>query len=114
MDHLLAIADHEQGVILQPLIYDDPDFVYWLDKQRRPWVRWAAPNLELVFSSACSTSDKALKSVAPEGTKLEELRSRMDWIGRAAEKFHGLMQSDHNYMENEIQKMAGWVAMADK
>ena len=61
MDHLLAIADHEQGVILQPLIYDDPDFVYWLDKQRWPWVRWAVPNLELVFSSACST-----REVAPE------------------------------------------------
>ena len=114
MEHLLAVADHEQGVILQPLIYDDPDFVYWLDKQRRPWVRWAAPNLELVFSSACGTSDEALKSKAPEGTKLEEFKSRMKWIGQAAGQFHNLMQVDTARMEGEIRKMAGWVAMADK
>ena len=36
MDNLLAIADHEQGIILQPLIYEDPDFVRWLKVQRWP------------------------------------------------------------------------------
>ena len=113
MDHLLAIADHEQGVILQPLIYDDPDFVYWLEMQRSPWVRWAAPNLELVFSSACSTKDTALKSEAPDGTKLENLKSRMKWIGSAAEKFHQLMREKTVYMDSEIRTMAGWVAMGD-
>ena len=114
MDHLLAIADHEQGVILQPLIYDDPDFVYWLEKQRSPWVRWAAPNLELVFSSACSTGSAALKSMATDDTKLEEFRSRMKWIAHAAEQFHGLMQTDKAHMEGEIRKMAGWVTMSDQ
>jgi hypothetical protein len=114
MEHLLAIADHEQGVILQPLIYDDPAFVKWLEVQRSPWVSWAAPGLELVFSSACSTDDAALKSVAPGDTKLENLKSRMKWIGKAAEKFHQLMQTKKAYMEGEIQKMAGWVAAPDK
>jgi hypothetical protein len=111
MDHLLAIADHEQGVVLQPLIYDDKDFVYWLKMQRSPWVSWASPNLELVFSSACSTDDEALKSVAPKETRLEDFDSRMKWIGQAASKFHDLMRLRPGYMEGEISAMAGWVAL---
>ena len=114
LQHLLAIADHEQGVILQPLIYDDADFVYWLSLQRKPWVRWASPNLELVFSSACSSTREALKSVAPQDTRLEDFRSRMSWISRAAEQFHALMQRDAAYMEAEITAIAGWVGQADR
>ncbi len=34
MDHLLLIAQHEQGEVLQGLIYDNPKFQWWLDKQR--------------------------------------------------------------------------------
>jgi hypothetical protein len=113
-NHLLAIADHEQGVILQPLIYDDADFVYWIKVQRSTWVSWAAPGLELVFSSACSTHKAELKSVAPKETKLENLESRMTWIRDAAMKFHGLMQSDKAYMEGQIGAMAGWAEMPDK
>lgn len=33
--HLLLIAQHEQGEVLQGLIYDDPDFTNWLKDQRR-------------------------------------------------------------------------------
>mgnify|MGYP003460371757 CR=1 FL=1 len=112
--HLLSIADHEQGVILQPLIYDDKNFVYWLELQRSPWVRWASPALELVFGAACSTDNEALKSTAPKGTKLENLKSRMDWIGDAARQFHALMQQDAAYMESQLRAISGWVALADK
>ncbi len=114
LDHLLAIADHEQGVILQPLIYDDPAFVKWLEVQRSPWVSWAAPGLELVFSSACGTNNATLKSVAPGDTKLENFKSRMKWIDAAAKDFHGLMEKFPAYMEGELRAMAGWVAWADK
>jgi hypothetical protein len=114
LNHLLAIADHEQGVILQPLIYDDPDFSYWIKVQRSAWVSWAAPGLELVFNSACSTNKSELKSVAPNDTKLEEFKSRMTWIKDAAMKFDGLMQSDKAYMEGQIGVMAGWAEMPDK
>lgn len=34
-NHLLLIAQHEQGEVLQGLIYDDPDFTKWLVDQRR-------------------------------------------------------------------------------
>lgn len=112
--HLLDIANHEQGVILQPLIYDDPEFAKWIKVQRNPWVEWASPNLELVFSSACSTDKADLKSTAAEDTKLEDLASRMKWITKAADKFHQLMRERTAYMEGELKQMAGWVAMGDK
>ena len=114
LDHLLTIADHEQGVILQPLIYDNPEFASWIQLQRNPWVKWASPNLELVFTHACSTDKAHLKSVAPEGTKLEKLDSRMKWITAAANKFHKLMQRSPALMENELRTIAGWVSMPDK
>lgn len=114
LDHLLAIANHEQGVILQPLIYDDPDFAYWIKLQRSVWVNWASPDLKLVFSHACDTSKPELQSTAPEDTKLEEFDSRMKWITAAADKFHRLMQFQTDYMEGELRTMAGWVDMQDK
>ena len=114
MAHLLAIADHEQGVILQPLIYDDPDFSKWVARQRWPGFKQISPGLELIFNSACEINDPKLKSVAPDGTKLENFESRMSWIGQAAVQFHNLMQEQKNYMESEITKMAGWYNMADK
>jgi len=33
MDHLMAIARHEQGIVLQPLIYDDPAFNRWTARE---------------------------------------------------------------------------------
>ena len=133
MAHLLAVADHEQGVILQPLIYDDPAFALGIKAQRaansdpsfieklsptwrtlRRLGQALTPDLELVFSSACETKNKRLKSVAPDDTKLEEFRSRMDWITDAAKQFHELMQTDTTYMEGEITTMAGWYDAPDK
>ena len=114
LKHLLKIADHEQGVILQPLIYDDPDFAKWLALQRMTWVKWASPNLELVFTHACTTDKAELKSVAPDDIKLEELPNRMKWIGNAAERFHYLMQKYPVFMENELRIIAGWVDTPDK
>mgnify|MGYP001594145469 CR=1 FL=1 len=114
LNHLLAIADHEQGVILQPLIYNDPDFAWWVQTQRSAWVNWATPNLELVFSHACSTDKAQYKSVAPKDIKLEEFDSRMKWIGDAAKKFHRLMRTDTTYMEAELRAIATWAQLADK
>lgn len=113
LQHLLAIADHEQRLILQPLIYDDPDFAFWVRMQRSPLVSWASPGLELVFTSACSTSDPEKKSVAPTGTELERIESRMSWINAAATMFHVRMQKNTADMERELQVMAGWLALKD-
>jgi hypothetical protein len=113
MEHLLVIADHEQGAVLQPLIYEDPDFSKWTKRERSPWIRWMSPTYELVFSHECSTGDTALKSVAPDDLEIENFRSRMAWIRNAAEKFHGLMETKTSYMEAELRTMAGWKNSAD-
>ncbi|MDO7413057.1 hypothetical protein Q5X48_14695 [Acinetobacter baumannii] len=117
-DHLMAIANHEQGNVLQPLIYADKDFSKWVGRQRWPGVKQISPTLKLVFSHACSTDDSRLESVASDDTVLENFASRMKWITSAAEQFHNLMQgtqqqSDITYMENELKTIAGWVDHKD-
>ena len=109
MENLMAIARHEQGVVLQPLIYDDPAFALMVKMQRWPLLNRVAPPLELVFAAACETTDPELKSVAPEGTNMEEYTSRMKWINKAALVFHDLMQNRQPYMESELKTIAIWV-----
>ncbi|MCD2518414.1 hypothetical protein LQ564_19110 [Massilia sp. G4R7] len=111
--HLLAIANHEQGIILQPLIYKNESFAARIRFQRNLLVNWATPPIELVFHHSCSIEDGTLKSVAPDGTELENLEMRMAWIVSAAGMFHTLMQRKNSYMENELRTMAGWVDMPD-
>ncbi|MET3133010.1 hypothetical protein AAKU55_003292 [Oxalobacteraceae bacterium GrIS 1.11] len=112
--HLLAIANHEQGVILQPLIYDDHDFSKWISVQRSIFVNWATPTVQLVFTNACDTDKPELKSLAPEGTVLEDFKSRMTWIADAAATFHNLMQRSHDFMEGELRTIASWVDLPER
>jgi len=114
LDHLLAMAMHEQKMVLQPLIYEDEGFVWWVRQQRKAWVNWASPTLQLVFASACDIEDPEFKSVAPADMVLEDFQSRFKWIGKAAEKYHTLMQKDPIHMENELKSMASWFQKNDK
>jgi len=110
---LLAIAEHEQGAVLQPLIYENPDFAGWAKIQRSKWVKWMSPNYQLSFSHICEVEDSDLKSNAPNDMQIENYQSRMDWIGQAAEKFHGLMKRKNDYMLQELKTVAGWVDSPD-
>ncbi|MET1254927.1 DUF2515 family protein [Aliikangiella maris] len=76
-------------------------------------IRWASPTYEIVFTHACSTRDEELKSVAPDDLVVEDLQSRMDWIGDAAQVFHGLMQKKKSFMHKELKIIAGWVNSTD-
>ena len=107
LEHLLQIAQHEQKIVLQPLIYEDAKFADWI-KAQRGWLRWISPSLELVFTHACDSEDKALKSIAPKDTALENYESRMKWIKGAANSFHDLMKIKTEFMENELSIMADW------
>ncbi|MBN9355548.1 MAG: hypothetical protein J0I15_03775 [Herbaspirillum huttiense] len=112
--NLMAVADHEQREILQPLIYDERCFSGWVAAQRSIWLNWASPKLSLVFSSACDTREAHLESLASDDTVLEDVESRMIWIKRAADSFHSLMQNKSHYIEAELLSMAGWVTMEDR
>ena len=114
LDHLLAIAEHEKKIVLQPLIYDDEEFAWWLRRQRKAWVKWASPTLQLVFAAACDTDDPELKSVAPDDMVLEDFKSRFFWIEKAANKYHGLMQKRQLDMEAELQIIASWIDINDR
>lgn len=107
MKQLLAVAEHEQGAVLQPLIYDDPDFTYWTKKERE-WFRFLAPKYQLVFGHQCEVNDPDLKSEAPDDLVVENFDSRMDWITDAADTFHGLMTKRKSYMIQELKTIAGW------
>ncbi len=111
--HLIAIANHEQGAVLQPLIYEDPDFNKWTARERHWLIHWAAPKYELVFTHQCTTDDPELKSEAPEDLIVEDFDSRMDWITDAAKMFHDLMQTKTPHMMAELGTMAGWVNSPD-
>ncbi len=113
LEHLLAIADHEQREILQPLIYNDPVFKKWLTRERQWWMRWASPTYQLVFTHQCSERDSQLKSVAPGDMKVEEEKSRMAWIEDAANMFHELMNDEEAHMLSELRAMATWVNSPD-
>lgn len=114
LQHLLEIAQHEQGVILQPLIYADPNFSAWVARQRAWYANWASPDLQLAFHNACDTKEAQLKSVADSTTILENYTSRMDWINSAADQFHHLMQTRAEYMESQLQTISGWVGASQE
>ena len=113
LKQLLVIADHEQREVLQPLIYDNQDFADWARRQRWPVVRTMSPTYQLTFTHACGICDPELKSVAPDDIVVEDEQSRMDWIGNAAEKFHGLMLTRNDYMTQELRTIASWVNSPD-
>ncbi|MCF6260971.1 MAG: hypothetical protein L3J98_12575 [Gammaproteobacteria bacterium] len=117
LEHLLAIADHEQREVLQPLIYNDPVFKKWMSRGRERdfWTLWGLASLtyQLVFTHQCEDSDPQLKSVAPGDMKVEEEESRMAWIEDAANMFHELMNDEEAHMMNELRTIAAWVNSPD-
>lgn len=113
-EHLIAIANHEQGVVLQPLIYDSWLFSKSVAAQRAPVLTWFSPDVELIFSHACQTKEEAIKSIPPAGTEIEDFTSRMAWITKAADQFHLLMQESSTFMEAELRTMAAWADMPDR
>jgi len=65
MKHILEIADHEQGNVLQPLIYEDPD-TYTIDFQDMAvLMRWIPlmPEVKLTFTSECDESEAKVENM---------------------------------------------------
>lgn len=113
-ESLIKIAEHEQGAVLQKVIYDDPDFSYWAKFERHPLVpSFLSPTYQLVFSHHCDIDKPELKSVAPDDLIVEDYRNRMKWITKAANKFHDLMDKNKDYLEQELRAIAAWVNQPD-
>ena len=113
-DSLIAIAKHEQGAILQPLIYEDPKFSKWCRRQREvSFLNFFSPAYKIVFARACCTTKAELENHAPKTMKVEGYDSRMSWIEDVAKQFHKLMQEKTAYMQQELQHMGTWKNKSD-
>jgi hypothetical protein len=85
---LLAIAEHEQGAVLQPLIYDDPKFSKWCRWQREVWIlNFFSPAYKIVFARTYSTKKAELENHAPDTMAVEAYDSRMSRIEDVAKQF---------------------------
>ncbi|MPV67488.1 DUF2515 family protein [Burkholderia sp. BE17] len=120
-NHLWVMAQHEQGEVLQGLIYNDKAFISKLKFQRTmdqatssdKW--WAAPArafhalippLQLSFTAQNETSDMQYRSNAPKDLILEDYKQRMAWIKDTGKLFHFLMQKQRKYMPSELKSIA--------
>jgi hypothetical protein len=140
MQHLFNIAYHEQGEVLQGLIYDRIVFDLGLDFQRvlqskkfddnrvvasalglgaitayelAKLLRAQIPPLELVLTSRDKTTDPDHKS-APEGDiTMQNYIQRMNWIGKAANKYDLLMTSHKDEMHSYLREIAGFRNIPD-
>lgn len=107
--NLLVLADHEQRMILQPLIYNTSEAKGDLGFSRGKAISWATPALKLTFSAEDNESD--YDSYADKGIVLENVEDRMKWIYGIAYDFEEMMfhRKKGPYLEGELQTMAGWL-----
>lgn len=126
-EHLLAIAVQEQRNILQELVWKD----WKVQAQATLQSYTKLPDSTLVLSSDYSVDavkpnrhgeyegrhagvlDKLPESVYSEPlahTKVQDYDSRMEWIQKAAKKYHRLMLSDTGrpFLEKELAIIATW------
>ncbi|WP_322048157.1 DUF2515 family protein [Paraburkholderia sp. J67] len=124
-NHLWVMAQHEQGEVLQCLIYNDKAFMDKLAFQRKmdkatssdKW--WLSPlrplnamipPLQLSFTADEYADDNQYRSDAkkdgPPDMKLEDYVERMAWIKKTRELFHYLMNKKKAYMVAELNKIA--------
>lgn len=125
-NHLWVMAQHEQGEVLQGLIYEDPAFKNKLRIQRVTgqvtgsplWLTLPGiapivaalhamiPPLQLSFTSEDSTSDTQYRSDAPADLILDDYVQRMNWIKATGDLFHRLMRKKKEYMLTELKTIA--------
>ena len=103
--NLLALADHEQRMILQPLIYED------LRAKKDLWLQGhsfgMAPPLKLTISAAGSGP---YESYAHKGIDMKNAEDRMKWIYGIADLFEGYMfGKEKSYIHKQLKIMAGWL-----
>ncbi|NSX07373.1 hypothetical protein HTX81_02140 [Pseudomonas lini] len=107
LSSLMAIADHEQRKILQPLIYQSLPFRATLKVQAG--FEWApfVPVRVAAFSTACDVKQPELRVQMSDGDLYDE-SDRMKFISAIAKQYHLLMGAREAYMEGEIRTISTW------
>lgn len=103
-EHLIAIAKHEQGNILQPLIYVDGS---WMPTDFQDWLfamRWlpAMPIVKLTLTSECDESQEKVE-------KLQRERNE-----KALKEYHETITREEALIRLEVQKLSGLGTLTEK
>ncbi|PBP97408.1 DUF2515 family protein [Pseudomonas congelans] len=107
LDSLMAIANHEQLMILQPLIYNTTLFRRLLDSQALAEGHLGVPRRLASLSTHCETGDPELDAVMTEG-QLYNPGDRMTFITKIATAYHRKMKENPIEMEQAISTIATW------
>jgi len=107
LESLLAIANHEQLEILQPLIYENRALQTVLDLQALTEGLPCFPLRSAAFSMACDVEEESLRVQMTEGD-LYNSADRMEFIGQIANQYHNLMQKDTQNIESSITSISNW------
>lgn len=103
----MAIADHEQRRILQPLIYNGFLFQKVLQAQATAEGAPFVPLRVASFSSACDVNNKELRVQMTKGDLFGE-SDRMVFIQEIADQYHKMMGQKKDYMEQQIGMISTW------
>ncbi|MGN8261974.1 DUF2515 family protein [Pseudomonas sp. SMSB3] len=106
-ESLLAIARHEQLMILQPLIYESLDFKALLRSQSVMEGHIGVPRRLAALSTHCETNNPEYDIVMTEG-QLYNKGDRMNFITEIAQNYHSLMNQKPDYMKQSIQDISEW------
>ncbi|WP_231385695.1 hypothetical protein [Thiomonas sp. FB-6] len=113
--HLQDMARHEQGEVLQGLIYDELPFRADLRAMRAlDWgfgvsAKYLVFKFQLSFSAEGYVDDPEWRSDAPPGIRVDDYKERMEWIDKAALKYHELMSGKHKQrMLAELRTLADY------
>ena len=104
---LMAMANHEQLNILQPLIYENTAFQAILYAQKKAEGLPFVPLRSVAFSTACDVKEPELREQMKEGD-LYDAQDRMKFIEKVAVKYHELMIFNEEYMESIITEISAW------
>ena len=102
--HLIKIAKHEQGNILQPLIYADGS---WMPTDFQDWLsvmRWLPkmPTVKLTLTSECDESQEKVKELQKERNE------------KALKKYHKAITKEESRIRLEVQKLSGLGTLTEK
>ena len=106
-ESLMAIARHEQLMILQPLIYESLGFKALLRSQALMEGHIGVPRRLASLSIQCETNNPEYDIVMSEGQLYNKI-DRMNFITDIAENYHRLMTTKLDHMKQSIRDISEW------
>lgn len=108
---VLKLAWHEQVNVLQPILYDDPKTRLALDANQLGAAAGAGGSfetIELAFAAGCRAREEATTVFSRvQNAHLYDVGQRMEFVGRAAAQFAGLLRGgQRGAIEEAIRDIA--------